>query len=80
MSGLATIRPGLRLAIASAVLAAVWLGVLPWVGRHPIIDRHVRLMEACDANPSAMVYTELEHLPLRPAWIERHLVLWPTGN
>jgi hypothetical protein len=77
MSGLATIRPGLRLLIASAVLAAVWLVVLPWVGRHPIIDRHVQLMESRDVNPAAMVYTELEHLPLRPAWIDRLLVLWP---
>jgi hypothetical protein len=37
-------------------------------------------MESHDVNPAAMVYTELEHLPLRPAWIERYLVLWPTGN
>jgi hypothetical protein len=75
-----TIPPGLRLAVAMAFLAAIWLVGLPSIGRHPAVERHVRLMEACDANPSAMVYTELEHLPLRPAWIERHLVLWPTGN
>jgi hypothetical protein len=75
-----TIPPGLRLALAVAILAAVWLVVLPSIGRHPAVARHVRLMEACDANPSAMVYTELERLPLRPAWIEQHLVLWPTGN
>jgi hypothetical protein len=77
---LPTIPPGLRLAFATAILAAVWLVVLPTIGRHPAVERHVRLMEACDVNPSAMVYTELEHLPLRPDWIERHLVLWPTGN
>lgn len=74
------IPPRLRLAIAVSLLAAVWLVVLPAIGRHPAIDRHVRLMEARDVNPSAMVYTELERLPLRSAWIERHLVLWPTGN
>jgi len=28
-------------------------------------------------NPSAMVYTELERLPLRPDWAQRELVLWP---
>jgi hypothetical protein len=37
-------------------------------------------MESRHVNPSAMVYTELEHLPLRSAWIDQHLVLWPTGN
>lgn len=74
------IAPVLRLTAAAAVGAAVWLVVLPWIGRQPAIDRHVRLMESHDVNPAAMVYTELEHLPLRPAWIERHLVLWPTGN
>ncbi len=75
-----TIPPGLRLGLAMAILAAVWLVVLPSIGRYPAVDRHVRLMESRDVNPSAMVYTELEHLPLRPAWIEHHLVLWPTGN
>ncbi len=74
------IPPGLRLAFATAILAVVWLVVLPSIGRYPAVERHVRLMESRDVNPSAMVYTELEHLPLRPAWIERHLVLWPTGN
>jgi len=72
--------PRLRLAIAVSLLAAVWLVVLPAIGRHPAVDRHVRLMESRGVNPSAMVYTELEHLPLRPAWIGEHLVLWPTGN
>jgi hypothetical protein len=74
------IPPGLRLAFATAILAVVWLVVLPSIGRYPAVERHVRLMESRDVNPSAMVYTELEHLPLRQAWIERHLVLWPTGN
>jgi hypothetical protein len=80
VTGLAAILPGLRLLFAMAILAAVWLVVLPAIGRNPAVDRHVRLMESRDVNPAAMVYTELEHLPLRPAWIESHLVLWPTGN
>ena len=75
-----TIPPGLWLALAMAILAAVWLVVLPSIGRHPAVARHVRLMESREVNPSAMVYTELERLPLRSAWIEQHLVLWPTGN
>lgn len=74
------IPPVLRLAAATAVGAVLWLVFLPWIGRQPAVDRHVQLMESHDVNPAAMVYTELEHLPLRPAWIERYLVLWPTGN
>jgi hypothetical protein len=34
-------------------------------------------MEDGEVNPAAMVYTELERLPLRPDWVERQLVLWP---
>jgi type III secretion system FlhB-like substrate exporter len=35
-------------------------------------------MEDGRVNPSAMVYTELERLPLRPDWAQRELVLWLT--
>jgi hypothetical protein len=34
-------------------------------------------MEDGNVNPAAMVYTELERLPLRPDWVEDHLVIWP---
>jgi hypothetical protein len=67
----------LRLAACAGIAAVAWLVVLPWVGRYPPIERHVRAMEKGDVNPAAMVYTELERLPLRPAWLEDHLVLWP---
>ena len=65
-----------RLAVATAILLVVWLVILPWVGRRPAIDRHVRAMEEGGVNPAAMFYTELERLPLRPPWIEQQLVLW----
>ena len=67
----------MRLAACAGIVAVVWLVVLPWAGRHPAIERHVRAMEAADVNPAAMVYTELERLPLRPGWAEDQLVLWP---
>jgi hypothetical protein len=67
-----------RLAACVGIVAVTWLVVLPWVGRHPSIERHVRAMEAAEVNPSAMVYTELERLPLRPGWTENQLVLWPS--
>lgn len=70
----------LRLAGAAAVIAVVWLLFLPWVAGRPTVARHLRAMEEGEVNPAAMVYTELDHLPLRPEWVERHLVLWPRAD
>jgi hypothetical protein len=67
----------LRLAACAGIVAVAWLVVLPWVGRQPPFDRHLRAMEEAEVNPAAMVYTELERLPLRPGWVEDQLVLWP---
>lgn len=67
----------MRLAACTGIVAVAWLVVLPWIGRHPSMERHVRAMDAAQVNPAAMVYTELERLPLRPGWAEDHLVLWP---
>jgi|GEM_PF-1025008 len=69
--------PTSRLVVATAILLVVWLVILPWAGRRPAIDRHVRAMEEGGVNPAAMFYTELERLPLRPPWTQQHLVLWP---
>lgn len=66
-----------RLAAGTAVVALVWCGLLPRVLRLGPVARHVALMEARGVDPSAMYYTELERLPLRPPWIDEMLVLWP---
>jgi len=68
----------LRLASCAGIAAVTWLVVLPRVGRLPPIAQHVRAMEDGRVNPSAMVYTELERLPIRPDWAQRELVLWLT--
>jgi hypothetical protein len=67
----------LRLAACAGIVAVTWLVVLPQVGRLPPIARHVRAMENRQVNPSAMVYTELERLPLRPDWAHEEIILWP---
>lgn len=36
-------------------------------------------MEERGVDPSAMYYTELERLPLRPAWVDDVLILWPSS-
>jgi len=80
MTGLAPLRrsPASRLAVAAALTALVWCGLLPWVLELGPVARHVALMEARRVDPSAMYYTELERLPLRPAWVDDVLVLWPS--
>jgi aspartate-semialdehyde dehydrogenase len=30
-----------------------------------------------EVNPAAMVYTELDRLPVRPKWVEDRVILWP---
>ncbi|MFM7207454.1 MAG: hypothetical protein ACKO4T_12390 [Planctomycetaceae bacterium] len=67
----------IRLAAVVAGLAVVWCGFLPWIGRCRVIERHVAAMESRGVNPAAMVYTELERLPVRPRWVETRVMLWP---
>ena len=67
----------LRAAGVVCGLAVVWGMVLPWIGRCATIERHVAAMEAREVNPAAMVYTELDRLPVRPRWVEDRLILWP---
>jgi len=73
---------GARLVVAAALIALVWLGLLPRLGAWAPVARHVRTMEEGRVNTAAMVYTELERLPLRPAWIGDELALWrlPTSS
>jgi hypothetical protein len=61
-----------------AAIGFVWCGLLPRLLRCGPVERHVDLMERRDVNPAAMYYTELDRLPLRPAWIGQRLSLWPT--
>ncbi len=60
-----------------AGIGVVWGGLLPAVSRLEVVSRHVAAMEAQEVNPAAMVYTELERLPVRPLWVEEQVVLWP---
>ena len=74
------VTPGpaaLRLAAGAVVAAAVWCGLLPRLLAFGPVARHVSLMEARGVNPSATYYTELERLPLRPAWVDDVVTLWP---
>ena len=79
--GTANARNGLsRLVAAASILTVVWLVLLPWLAKRPAVASHLRAMEEGEVNAAAMVYTELDRLPLRPAWVDRHLVLWPRAD
>lgn len=69
--------PTARLTLSLVVVAAIWGGVLPALLRCRGVARHVARMEERGVNPAAMYYTELERLPLRPAWLDRRVTLWP---
>jgi len=77
MNGLPLRSRVARLALSAAVTAVVWCGLLPRLLAWPPVASHVTLMEERRVDPAAMYYTELERLPLRPAWIEQEIVLWP---
>lgn len=67
----------IRLAFGFVIMAVVWCGLLPWLLTLGPVARHIGLMEERGVDPAAMYYTELERLPLRPAWVADHVVLWP---
>ena len=71
-----TCAPG-RLALVVAAIGLVWCGLLPAVQRVAVVERHVAAMELREVNPAAMVYTELDRLPVRPRWVEDRVILWP---
>ena len=70
-------QAALRLVAGAAITMAVWCGLLPRLLSFAPVARHVGLMEDRGIDPAAMYYTELERLPLRPAWVEDHVILWP---
>jgi len=67
----------LRLVSLVAGIGLVWCGLLPAVQRVAVVERHVAAMELREVNPAAMVYTELDRLPVRPRWVEDRVILWP---
>lgn len=54
------LRRWTRLVIACAVVAAVWLVVLPTLARVRPIESHIDRMDRAKIDPSAMFYTEIE--------------------
>jgi hypothetical protein len=72
-----SLAPLARLMVGLAAVAVIWGGMLPAILRCRGVARHVATMEERGVNPAAMYYTELDRLPVRPAWLERCVTLWP---
>ena len=51
--------------------AIIWLVVLPWVARGNYVGSMIRRNEAAGIDPSAMFYTELEHLSYRDGLLRK---------
>ena len=51
-----------RLAAACVLGAVVWLIVLPWLAQQEIVRERIRRNEQAGIDPTAMFYTDLEHL------------------
>jgi len=65
------------LAFWAAAVSAVWLLLLPRLGRLENVAEHLDLMESRNVRAGAMYYTDLEEIPVRPQWIEKEIQLWP---
>jgi hypothetical protein len=65
-------RQGLApLILCAAALAAIWLVVLPWIGRQPDLAERIRHQREAGIDPGAMFYTELELMPAVIRRLER---------
>jgi hypothetical protein len=51
-----------RLSICVIAGAIIWLLVLPWISRQEPVKSMIRRNQSAGIDPSAMFYTELDHL------------------
>jgi len=61
----------IRLGLMIGVLSAVWLIVLPVVGRWQPIRQMIQRNQAAEINPRAMFYSDLEHLHYQDGILRR---------
>ena len=68
---MATWHTRLRLLVAIAVMAWIWLVLLPYVSRYEPIRAMIESHEAAGIDPSAMFYSDLEHLSYQNGMLRR---------
>ena len=60
-----------RLLLCCFVGAVVWLVVLPWIARQDHVRSMIERNEAAGIDPSAMFYSDLEHLSYQRGMLRR---------
>ena len=60
-----------QLLFASLFVALTWLVVLPAIASLPAVRRMIDRHEAAGIDPSAMYYTDVEHLTYRDGMLRR---------
>ena len=66
------INRGWRLLLTCClVIGFTWLVVLPWIGELGPVRRTIERNEAAGIDPSAMFYTDLEHLSYDDGMLRR---------
>ncbi len=66
-----TAQRWIRLAVAMAAIAIVWLIVLPLIGKQPMVSEHIATQQRLQIDPSALFYSELEIAPAIARHVER---------
>ena len=59
------------LLICCLTIALIWMVVLPWISRRTQVRRTIERNEAAGIDPSAMFYTDLEHLSYDQGMLRR---------
>ena len=60
-----------RLMLCCVVGGILWLGVLPWVARQKPVRSMIERNQAAGVDPSAMFYSDLEHLSYERGMLRR---------
>ena len=60
-----------RLLMAATFVALIWMVVLPRVAKWQPVESMIRSHQAAGIDPSAMFYSDLEHLTYREGMLRR---------
>lgn len=64
-------RGWIRLLLCSFAVAVIWLGVLPWLARQTPLREQISRNESAGIDPSALFYSDLEHLTYRDGMLRQ---------
>ncbi len=70
----------LSFSLSIALLASVWMVVLPWLSVRPRMAAHLEWLDARGINAGAMYYTELEAMEPILHRLERPSVIRAFGD